>query len=317
MLYCIKTRTAIAAAFAFGVFAVAAIFAPMASAAPKVAVSIKPLHGLVTQVMNGVGVPGVLFDGSASPHTASFKPSQMRALQNADLVVWIGKGLEPSLARALDAGRKTGHSLAAVSVPGLRLWPRRSGANWEEHDDHHHHDADDVSENHDPHVWLDPDNAAIIMRAVAGKLAEIDPINAMQYRENLKRLLVRLTEMSKDLERQFGSIRQGYYFVQHDAYQYLEKKFDLHPLGAVALSPERLPGPRHISTLRRRLKSSGARCVFVEPGNSKSVAGVLAGTGAQAVPLDILGFEVSAGADAYFQIMTKLSASMIPCLSGG
>ena len=73
------------------------IFISSAEAEPKVVVSIKPIHSLVSYVMDGVGRPSLLVDGSASPHTFQLKPSHATMLQEADVVFWIGEDLESFL----------------------------------------------------------------------------------------------------------------------------------------------------------------------------------------------------------------------------
>ena len=78
---------------------------PAFADAPRVVTDIAPVHSLVSQVMAGVGTPDLLLDGSADPHSVQLKPSQARAVSQADLVVWVGEELEPWLARVL-AGRR-------------------------------------------------------------------------------------------------------------------------------------------------------------------------------------------------------------------
>jgi len=73
--------------------------ATRASAAPKVVVTIKPLHALVAQVMDGVGSPVLLVNGLASAHTYSLKPSEARALHDADLLVRMSETVEPFTGR--------------------------------------------------------------------------------------------------------------------------------------------------------------------------------------------------------------------------
>ena len=113
-----------------------------AQAAPKVVASIKPVHSLVAGVMAGVGEPTLLVKGAGSPHSYNLKPSEARALAQADLVFWVGEGLETFLTKPLDslAGGSTVITLATVD--GIELLATREGGAWEghgEHDDHADH----------------------------------------------------------------------------------------------------------------------------------------------------------------------------------
>ena len=78
-------------------------FISYAEAEPKVVTSIKPLHSLISYVMDGVGSPNLLVDGSSSPHTFQLKPSHATMLQEADVVFWIGEDLESFLETPLDS----------------------------------------------------------------------------------------------------------------------------------------------------------------------------------------------------------------------
>ena len=94
-----------------------------AAEAPRVVVSIKPLHSLVAGVMEGVGEPLLLMEGASSPHGYSLRPSQARAIHGADLVVWIGEGLMATLKRPIAA--RDGRSLEVAELDGITALPLR------------------------------------------------------------------------------------------------------------------------------------------------------------------------------------------------
>ena len=74
-----------------------------AQAEINVVASVKPVHSLVSGVMEGVGKPDLIVKGAASPHTYSLKPSQAKQLEEADLVFWMGHELESFLEKPLEA----------------------------------------------------------------------------------------------------------------------------------------------------------------------------------------------------------------------
>ena len=124
-----------------------------AGEAPKVAVSILPVHSLVQSIMEGVGEPELIMDKSASPHGYSMRPSQVRMLNDADMVVWVGEGLETFLKKPLSQqeGKKT--VLELMDIKGITLLENRSSGQWEhDHhhsDDEHEHSAHDHEEGHE------------------------------------------------------------------------------------------------------------------------------------------------------------------------
>ncbi|QGG90466.1 MULTISPECIES: zinc ABC transporter substrate-binding protein ZnuA [Rhizobium/Agrobacterium group] len=122
----------------------------LASAAPDVVVSIKPVHSLVASIMKGVGEPSLIVEGAASPHTYSLKPSNARALENADLVFWVGPGLEAFLEKPLEALPKNAKVVELEDAPGITKLPFREGGAFEGHD----HDANEEeghAHGHDDH----------------------------------------------------------------------------------------------------------------------------------------------------------------------
>lgn len=116
-----------------------------ASAAPDVVVSIKPVHSLVASIMKGVGEPSLIVEGAASPHTYTLKPSNARALENADVVFWVGPGLEAFLDKPLEALPKNAKVVELEDVPGLTKLPFREGGAFEGHD---HGEPAEAGEDH-------------------------------------------------------------------------------------------------------------------------------------------------------------------------
>lgn len=84
---------------------------------PRVVASIKPVHALTAQVMDGVGTPTLLVDGAASPHAFSLRPSQAQALQAADVVFWVGPALEPFMVDAAQTLAANARLDALIAAP--------------------------------------------------------------------------------------------------------------------------------------------------------------------------------------------------------
>lgn len=121
-----------------------------AMAAPDVVVSIKPIHSLVSAVMQGIGAPHLIVRGSASPHTFSLRPSDAGALGEAELVVWVGPDMENFLDGTITTLATQARVLEVSALPGIDLLPLREGASFEAHDhgheDEHEHDHEDDHE---------------------------------------------------------------------------------------------------------------------------------------------------------------------------
>ena len=99
--------------------AVLVFHAVAAAAAPNVVASVRPLHGLVAAVMDGVGTPTLLLDGAESPHSYALTPSDANALAEADVVVWVGEPLETFLERPLAALSSSATVLTLAEHPAI------------------------------------------------------------------------------------------------------------------------------------------------------------------------------------------------------
>ena len=147
-----------------------------AAAAPRVETTIKPVHSLVAGVMTGMGTPNLLIQGTGSPHAYALRPSEARRLQEADVIFWVGPTLETFLTRPLTALARRARVVSLIDSPGLTRLETRNAGIWKEETDHDHgHGHDEKPGASDPHVWLDPANAAAMTKAIATALAAADP----------------------------------------------------------------------------------------------------------------------------------------------
>lgn len=294
-----------------------------AQAAPKVVATISPLHSLTAGVMVGVGTPKLLLPPGASPHGYALKPSDARALAEADIVVWVGEGLEQFLTKPLATLAAKARQVELAEAPGLTALKFRAGDAWASHDEDthesdrgheaaHHHDHTGV----DPHIWLDPQNAQRMVEAIAAALIHADPENAERYEINAETLRSRLAALDHDLATKLQAVATRPFIVFHDSYQYLERRYRLTSLGTVTASPQFQPGARRISELRKRLESANGACLFTEPQFSPALARTLAHeTGAHLATLDPLGADIEPGPNAYFIMMTRLGDHLHDCLA--
>jgi zinc transport system substrate-binding protein len=313
-------RLLLAAAFA------AALSTP-SLAAPRVVATIKPIHSIAANVMAGVAEPKLLLDAAVSEHTAQLTPSQVEAMHNADLIVVVGETLEAFLHKALenpDIAQKT--LFEAIELPGLKLLPLRSGGLWQPH---HHGDEEqgqeaETAEDHDhahgsndPHIWMDPENAKLIARALAKTLSDLDQENAARYQANAEKFASDVDTLSAEIAKTVKPVRDKHYIVFHDAYQYFETRFGMSPAGSITINPEVTPGARRIMEIHNRIAQTKSVCVFAEPQfESKYVETVIEGTSAKASVLDGLGAKEPPGAQAYAGMMHKFVTALTTCLKG-
>jgi len=306
-----------------------------------VTASIKPVHSLVAGVMSGVDEPHLLITGGASPHDYRLRPSDVRAIEQARAVFWIGPDLEHVLVKPLKNVKSQVRTVALLEAPGIKILPLRTGGVWEAHHSHHeepgedphdhheepgedphdHHeepgeDPHDHEAGHDPHLWLDPSNAIAMTRQIVAVLSEVDPEHQADYHRNGAALIERLNQLHRQLEADLAPVKEQPYIVFHDAYQYFEQRYGLNGVGSLTLNPERRPGAQRVAEIGAYITDRKVRCVFSEPQFQPALATTLvSGSGVRLGILDPLGAELPEGADAYFQLLQRLAKALTACLS--
>lgn len=310
-----------------------------ASADVNVIASIKPVHSLVAAVMKGAGEPTLIVEGAGSPHTYSLKPSQAAALQDADVIFWIGDQLETFLEKPIETiGEKT-KAVELIGSQGLETFGFREGGAFEKHlhdDEEAGHDEDHADADHeeehaeeeghehehdhgevDMHVWLDPMNAKAMAHEIAETLAAADPDNAALYEANAAGLSDKLDGLTAELTAELKPVKDAGFIVFHDAYQYFEHRFGLNAAGSITVSPDVMPGADRLREIQAKIRELNATCVFAEPQfEPKLVTVATEGSEAQTGVLDPLGAAIKPGPDLYFEVLRGMAASFKGCLSG-
>ncbi|WP_425405839.1 zinc ABC transporter substrate-binding protein [Hwanghaeella sp.] len=350
----------------------------LADSAPEVMTSIKPVHSLVSAVMEGVSEPGLIVEGAASPHSYALKPSQAAKLSKATHVFWIGHDLEAFLEKPIETVAANAHAVELLEINGLKTLEFREGGAFEshehhedehedhaheeehkghdDHDDHAHekHDDHDHGEGHaeddkghehdgdahakheehdhdehdhgeheghdheglDPHIWLDPQNAIVMVRAIADVLSADDPAHADRYAANAAKTIAALEKLTDEIAELMAPVHDKDFVVFHDAYRYFEERFGLHAAGSITISPEMSPGADRIREIRKRVKDLGATCVFAEPQfEPRLITVVLEGSNAKSGLIDPLGADLEDGPELYFTLIRNMAKSMHDCLS--
>ncbi len=312
--------------------------------APKVATDITPVQSLVARVMQGVGAPEVIVRPGASPHGYAMRPSEAAALEQADLVFWMGEGLTPWLEGSIESLASEAHVVELLGAASSQVLPFREGVEFaahehgEEHgedhaedhgEDHaeeeaghadhadaHDHDHDHDHEGADPHAWLAPENARAWMRLIAEELAEHDPDNAAAYAANAEAGQAELEALSQEIAAELAPVQDKPFLVFHDAYQYFESAFDVTAAGAIALGDAAAPGPARVAALRDMAEARGVQCVFSEPQFDPKLVETVFGDVATHGVLDPMGSQLEPGSGLYPQMLRDMAGAMATCLGG-
>ncbi len=305
-----------------------------ANADLKVVVSIKPIHSLASYLMDGIGKPDLIVDGYSSPHGFALKPSHAKMLQEADIIFYVGEGLENFLEKPLKSIAKKAEKIEFMEIKGINKLKFRERNIFDDHDDHGHkednhddqgHDDEHKEDGHDdhgheghahgeydPHIWLDPSNAKIILNEMAEHLIENDQKNASTYKANLNKALKDIDKLLEDVKSELNKDFKSIVF--HDAYQYFEKRFNVNVLGAFTVNTDVLPGAEQLSKIREIIEHDKVSCIFSEPQFNPDIINVVAkDMDIRTGILDPLGATLNPGKDLYFDLIRNMSKSFKGC----
>ena len=280
----------------------------------KVIASIKPIHSLVSYVMDGIGKPDLIVDGYNSPHSFSLKPSHAKMLENADLVIWIGEDLEAFLEKPLDTIAKKAKNIEVMDLKGIQKLEFREKNIFENYDGHKEHE-DHKGHPHgkyDPHLWLDPINAKVIIKEITKQLVQLDSKNSSAYKSNSKKALTDIDKLTRNIKKDLKKDLR--FVVFHDAYQYFEKRFGIQVLGALTVNTDVMPGAKQLSEIREVIEHEKVNCLFSEPQfNPTIIESIAKDTNVKIGVLDPLGVSLDKGKDLYFDLIKNISNSFKGC----
>jgi len=243
----------------------------------NVVVTIPVLKDLTEQV----GGPHVhvtsLLRGYENEHTYSPKPSDLIAVRKARLLFEVGIGLEIWVAKLVENAGSPSLKVVTTST-GIGLISDRLSRD----SDHSGHEGN-------PHVWLDPENAATMMRHITETLIQVDPDHAQDYRENQASYLHRLDQVRTELSERVRGLPDKRFIAHHPAWPYFARRFGFQIVGTIQSQSAGEPSAFHIQNLIAMMRKDNIKVVVSEIQLSQKIPELLAKeTGARVVVLTTL-----------------------------
>ena len=271
----------------------------------NVVTTLAPINNLVAAVMGDLGEPIALLPTGASVHDYVLRPSDARALYNAAVIFWVGPELEGFMPPILANISDTTTVVSLINTPKLPLWPLRSST------------LQSSNDTIDPHIWLSPMHAQIMIDHIAAVLSQLEPQQATYYQNNAKLAQQRLTALDHQLKTLLRPVQQQPFIVFHDAFQYLEQAYGLNAQGVITFNPEQPTSARRILTIQQQIRNTHIRCIFIEPQynpgiikrlteNSPATQHILDPIGPNLVPPSLTAYE---------NLLIELAKEISRCLS--
>ena len=303
----------------------------------QVVTSIKPLELLVRAVAPEDVQVTTLVPPGASPHTYTLRPSQRRALSEADAIFWIGPDMETFLERLLAGSDFRDRSHALNTEPGAGH-PHHDHADHDEdahadddhdHDHDHDHDEDAHASEHDhdhghhhdhgdgpdPHLWVDPAQALKMAHQIRDVLAGLDKMDKAELDRNLDAFEAALTAKEQAIREQLEPAKDISLFAYHSALTRFAEHYGLHLAGILTLNPELSPGARHVQEVQEKLAKANHPCLLTEPQfNRQWWLSITEGLDLTFSTWDPLAIDIPATPDGYLAFQQSIADAVMQCL---
>lgn len=232
----------------------------------RVVTTFAPLYSFTLNVASDEAIVENLVPTGASVHTFQAKPSDIKKLAKADVLVINGAGLETFLEDIIETAANpdlivvdTSKSIELIEAEG--------------HDEHaNENDADHEG---DPHIWLSPKNAMKQVEAIRDALVKADPKNSATYRKNADEYIARLGTLDAEIAGKLEKAEKKKYIVFHNAYTYFEQEYGLKNAAAIEEFPGKEPSPKYVKELIDLIRKEQVSIIFTEPQFSPKLVNTL------------------------------------------
>ena len=216
-----------------------------ALAAPRVVTSIAPLQEVTAALMQGVTRPQSIITDNASTHHFALRPSHMRLLQQADLVIWIDRNFEAGFNRITETLPSSVDQLEILPTLGI--------------------DSDDG------HIWYSPRLLQLLITIITTQLVEIDPQNALLYRDNARQLSTAIETWRSETVAQMGD-RQPRFITDHAFTSHFETDMGYPAIATIHDHHDDHGGLRGLGKIEERLRRQSANCLLTLESSASTLA---------------------------------------------
>ncbi len=277
---------------------------------PGVVVTILPQKEFVRQVARDKVDITVMVQPGASPHTYEPTPSQMMAVAQADVYLKVGSGVEFELAWMDKLISQNRDMLVVDCSDGIHLI--EISANHEHEEESHEYENNHESDDHhhpegmDPHIWMSPKNAMMMVQNICEGLVQVDPENQSYYESNRDSYIAELTKLDQEMESGLANATNRVFMVYHPAFGYLAHEYHLEMIAVEDEGKE--PTAAGLAQLIDQAREHDIQVIFVEPqfdpDSAETIADEISG---EVVLIDPL-------AEDYIVNMVKIKTALIDAM---
>lgn len=264
----------------------------------RVVASIKPVHSILSGLMKGLREPDLIVAAGRTPYDHEPTAQQLKNLEQADLIVWVGPELEKRLIEPIKTLPTTARVITLLDHPALKVLPSRTD--------------DDAR---DPFFWLDSRNAIILLDELTRELMALDPGRAHLYRRNRDALFDKIAELDRRLEYGYRGLKGGVVLSYYDTQQYFEQAYALKVGGVLSSAPDVPVSGEKLLQERARLADGGYACLLAEAGmEMPELPFLIDGIEVEMVELDSFGTRQPPGEALYLKLMEHNTRQIKACV---
>jgi zinc transport system substrate-binding protein len=292
--------------------------APAEAKSPVVLVTIRPITSLVAAVMAGVGRPETLIPAKEPVENFELHDQDESVMRQADLIFWVGPSLETALAKPF-ANVEIGARIVELSdTDGLLIFPPRHGGEWDLPPARIRAPGEGGGPaGADGHLWLDADNAKLLVGRIASALTDVDFSNAEVYRTNAAALRKRIDALDDRLTQMLAPLHDRPYLLLSDDFQYFEARYGLEGAGSVTLDSGP-PAADKLKEVTAKIARLHTDCVVGDFDTGQGQLQAIADSAkVKSARIDLYGTAIPEGPDLYFKAMQAIAASFVACLGAG
>ncbi len=259
----------------------------------KVVTTFLPIYAHTKSIVGELAEVRSLVESGGEPHDFQFKPSDIKKLSEADLIVMNGVGIENWLDKPLEKF-KGGKKIVVDTSVGVDLLENPqvielTAARSKEKHSHDGHQCEGHGDGKNPHIWLDPINAQKQVKNILKGLIQADPKNQEGYEANAARYLKELEQLDQEFKTQMEGLKNKNLITFHDAFVYLAQRYNFKYIGCIEDFPSKSPSPQILKATVDLIRKHQVKTVFVEEGYSqRSLQSIARESGAKIATLDTL-----------------------------
>lgn len=273
--------------------------------------TIKPIHLLVKSIAGQRARTTLLIPENADNHHYSLRPSDMKKLKQADVVIRVSEHFEVMLNKLLLQKQQV---ISITNTPKLN-WLSMRGFHGKAHEHGETHEEEGHTLEQDLHVWLDPDNVIKIVDYLSEMLGKVDPPYKDYYAQNGQRLIAKIQQTHLQTKEKLESVQDVPYLVFHDSWQYLEQAYGLREPQVISVHEGLPSGVKTLLDFRLQIKEKNIHCLIASPYSNKKIIRTLS----QDLPIYTARISVNGmnlSDKSYPEFMRRTSDQIALCLKG-